>query len=250
MHTFRFMLMAILAVTALQSSTAQLDGALKKAKSAASSVKIGKDGVSISQDEAGKGLKEALENGVGEAVSFLSAQDGYYKSAYKILLPAEANKVVAKLKNIPGFANLEADLIERMNRAAEEAAKKAKPIFVSAITSMTFQDALNILMGEKDAATRYLDKATHAQLFNEFKPVIQEALDKVNARSLWKEAVTAYNKIPLVTKTNPELDTHVTEMALKGMFDLVQVKEEKLRSDVQSRTSPLLQKVFAQQDKK
>ena len=80
--------------------------------------------------------------------------------------------------------------------------------------------------------------------------MIQESLDKVNARSYWRDAVTAYNKIPLVTKTNPELDDHVTKMALKGLFSLVEQKEKGIRADVNQRTSPLLQKVFAQQDKK
>lgn len=206
--------------------------------------------VPLSQEEAGNGLKEALNNGIGEAVDFLSAKDGYLKSPYKILLPAEAQKVTDKLKAVPGFSNVEAELTERMNRAAEDAATKAKPIFLNAIKKLTFQDALNILMGNPDAATRYLEKTTLTPLYAEFKPIIQTSLDKVNAREYWKSAVTSYNKIPLVTKTNPELDDHVTNMALKGMFDLVQKKEQGIRSDTGLRNSDLLKKVFARQDKK
>ena len=202
----------------------------------------------ISQEEAGMGLKEALNMGVGKAVDFLSTPDGYYKSAYKILLPEEAQQVTNKLKAVPGFANVEADLVEKMNRAAEDAAEKAKPIFIDAIKKMTFTDAMNLLMGEKDAATRYLEKTTYDQLYTAFKPIIIESLDKVNAREYWKSATTAYNKIPFVKKTNPELDDHVTKMALVGLFDLVEVKEKDIRENQASRTSDLLKKVFAKQD--
>ena len=105
-------------------------------------------------EEIGSGLKQALRNGVSKGVETLSQKDGYFKSAYKILLPDEARKVTDRLKNIPGFNNLENELLEKINRGAEEAAKEAGPIFVNAITAMTFQDARNILMGENNAATQ------------------------------------------------------------------------------------------------
>lgn len=237
-------LLLLTALLSFQLADAQLDGLLKKAE------KVVKGGGDLTQQEAGNGLKEALNAGIGEAVDFLSAKDGYFKSPYKILVPAEAQKVIDKLKAVPGFNNIEADLTERMNRAAEDAATKAKPIFIAAIKKMTFQDALDILMGKQDAATRYLQKATSDQLYQEFLPVIQASLDKVNAREYWKNAVTAYNKLPLVTKTNPELDDHVTKKALEGMFGLVEKKEKSIRTDVGQRNSDLLKKVFAKQDKK
>lgn len=226
---------------------AQLKGALDKVKSSAESVV---KGGGLSQDEIGQGLKEALNKGVGDASDFLSKQDGYYKSAYKILLPDEAQKVVRKLKGVPGFENVEANLVEKMNRAAEDAAIKAKPIFLSAIKSMTFKDAMNILMGNEDAATRYLESATFKQLYAEFMPIIQTSLDKVGAREYWRTAVTAYNKIPFVEKTNPELDDHVNQKALMGLFGLVEKKEKDIRNDVSIRNSDLLKKVFAEQDSK
>lgn len=240
--TLLLLALFVLSVSVVQ---AQFGKVLEKAKKTVESAKTG----DLSSDEIGNGLKEALNQGVGEAADFLSAKDGYFKSAYKILLPEEAQKVVSKLKVVPGFANLEADLVERMNRAAEDAAIKAKPIFITAIKNMTFQDALNILTGNPDAATRYLQNSTYAGLYAEFKPVIQTALDKVNAREYWKSAVTAYNKLPMVAKTNPELDDHVTKMALVGMFGLVEKKEKDIRSNVNLRNTDLLRRVFAKQDK-
>ncbi len=221
----------------------------KLIKEAEKTVKDVTGGGGLSQEEVGNGLKEALNNGVGDAVNFLSAEDGYYKSAYKILLPEEAQKVTNKLRAVPGFDNVEANLVEKMNRAAEIAAVKAKPIFVNAIKGMSFRDAMDILMGEEDAATSYLKSSTFKSLYSEFMPIIQSALDEVNAREYWRSAVTTYNKIPFVDKTNPELDDHVNKMALEGMFGLVAVKEKGIREDVGLRNTDLLRKVFAKQDR-
>lgn len=238
----RFITMILALAIATSPLQAQLGSLLNKAKDALS-------GTGLTDDEIGMGLKEALNIGTGEAVDFLSAEDGFYKSAYKIALPEEAQTVVKKLSMVPGFNDLETKLIERMNRAAELAVVKAKPIFVSAIKNLTFKDVTNILMGEKDAATQYLERTTKEQLYGEFQPIIAAALDEVNARSLWKEAVTAYNKLPLVKKTNPELDDHVTNKSLDGVFGLIEKKEEGIRTDVSQRSSDILQKVFSKQDK-
>lgn len=221
-----------------------LGGLINKAKKAVTG-----QGGDLTTEEIGGGLKEALNAGVEEAVKFLSKENGYYESIYKILLPEEAQKVVSKLKMVPGFANVEQELVLRLNRAAELAAGKATPIFIGAIKQMTFQDAMNILMGEKNAATTYLHRTTYDPLYGEFKPVIMTSLDEVNARTYWREATTAYNKLPLVAKVNTELDDYVAKKALEGLFNLVEKKESQIRQDVGARTSPLLQKVFAKQDK-
>ena len=87
----------------------------------------------LTTEEVGAGLKQALEFGISEGAQRLSQQDGYYKSAYKILLPPEARKITDKLQNVPGFREVEETILEKINRGAEDAAKKAKPIFVNAI---------------------------------------------------------------------------------------------------------------------
>jgi len=232
------------------TANAQFGKLLKEADKAKEKVmqKAGGSGV-LSQADIGKGLKEALNEGVGEAVSFLSATDGYYKSAYKILLPEDAQKVTKKLAKVPGWNGVQTKLEEKMNRAAEIAAVKAKPIFVNAIKGMSFTDAKNILLGDKNAATTYLNNATYKNLFAEFMPVIQSSLDEVNARTYWKKAVTAHNKLPFVSKANPELDDYVAQKALAGMFKLVEKKELSIRENVGDRKSDLLKKVFAKQDK-
>lgn len=195
------------------------------------------------------GLKSALELGTKESVKNLAKENGYFDSPYKILIPEEARKVTDKIKILPGFENVEKDLIQKMNQAAEIAVEKATPIFLDAIKNMSFKDAMNILMGEENAATTYLDGQSRTKLYAEFMPIIQRSLDEVNAREYWTKAVGAYNKIPLTKKLNPELDDHVNNKTMDGIFALISKKEKDIRSDVSLRTTPLLKDVFAKQDK-
>jgi len=195
------------------------------------------------------GLKEALQIGIGKGSDLLSREDGYYKSAYKILLPEEARKVTDRLQNVPGFSALEENILEKINRGAEDAASKAKPIFVDAIKSMSINDALGILRGDKDAATRYLERTTFDRLYNEFNPVIVASLDKFNARQYWADAVNTYNRIPLTgDDVDPDLDDYVTRRALDGLFAQVAKEELNIRNNISARTTDLLRKVFAAQD--
>lgn len=205
--------------------------------------------VPLSNADIAAGLKQALDNGVDQSVKTLSAKDGYYQSIYKIVLPEEAGKVIDKLKFIPGFSDLEEQAIKKINQAAEDAAKKAGPIFLSAIKQMTFEDVMGILMGEKNAATTYLHLRTYDALYNEFKPVMNNSLNKFGALDLWTDAINQYNSIPFITKMNPDLADHVTSKALVGLFSLVEKKEFGIRTDINQRTTDLLKRVFAKQDK-
>ena len=204
--------------------------------------------VPTSQADVASALKQALSIGAEKSSQQLSASGGYYDSIYKILLPEEANTVISKLKFIPGFTNIEEEIIKKINQGAEDAASKAGNIFLGAIKQMTIQDAMGILMGEKDAATNYLHKATYNALYSEFNPVIVNSLNKFGALDYWTKAVNKYNSIPFVDKVNPDLADHVTAKSLVGLFDVVEKKELGIRTDISQRTSQLLKDVFAKQD--
>lgn len=204
-------------------------------------------GTVASSDIAG-GLKQALNFGVDDSVKFLSGKDGFYGSAYKILLPEEARVVTDKLKVIPGFSNLEEELIKKLNQGAEDAASKAGPIFFDAIKSISFNDAMNILKGADNAATTYLENKTFQSLYNEFEPVLENSLNKFGVDDYWGKAVEAYNKIPLLQDVNPSLKDYVAQKALKALFSEVAEKEKGIRNDVSQRTTDLLRDVFSQQD--
>ena len=137
-----------------------------------------------------------------------------------------------------------------LNRAAEDAVKESTPIFVDAIRGMTFTDAKNILLGDERSATTYLQNSTSTALYGKFNPVIKNSFAKVGADKVWTNIITKYNSIPLVKKVNPDLTDYTTNKAMEGVFKMVAVEEKNIRTSIASRTSDLLKRVFALQDKK
>lgn len=196
------------------------------------------------------GLKEALNNGITKQVSKLTATDGFYANqAVKILLPADLQKVDTGLRRI-GLSSLADEGLKAINRAAEDAVKEATPIFVSAVSNMSFTDARGILMGSENSATSYLQNTTNAALYAKFNPVVKNSFSKVGADKIWSNIITKYNSIPLVTKVNPDLNDYVTNQAMAGVFKMIAVEEKDIRTNLNARTSTLLKSVFAMQDKK
>ena len=136
------------------------------------------------------------------------------------------------------------EAILSINRAAEDAGKEAKPIFVSAIKNMSIKDAVNIVKGDNNAATMYLKQTSSGELNTKFQPVIKASLDKVNATRYWEDLIKAYNRIPMVQKMNPNLTQYVTGKAIDGLFLMVAKEELKIRKDPKAQTTALLKKVF------
>ena len=199
--------------------------------------------------EIGQGIKQALEIGTSKGADQLSAKDGFLGNlAVKLLFPPEAQKVEKTLRSI-GLGSLADNVILSLNRAAEDAAKEAKPIFVSAIKQMTITDATNILLGNKDAATEYFKRVTTAQLTAKFSPVVTNSLSKVGATKYWGDAAGKYNKLPLVKPINTDLSGYVTQKAIAGMFIQVAQEELTIRNNLNARSTTLLQKVFGYADK-
>ncbi len=198
----------------------------------------------LSTDEVAAGLKEALSKGAELSAGKLSALDGYFaNAAIKILMPEEAKKVEQKLRSF-GMGKQVDQAILSMNRAAEDAAKSATPIFLNAIKSMSIQDAMGILRGGDYAATDFLKSKTTTALTESFRPVIENSLQKVDATKYWNAVFTSYNQFSK-EKVNPDLVAFVTEKALAGIFYQVSLEEQKIRKDPLARTSDLLKKVFS-----
>jgi hypothetical protein len=202
----------------------------------------------LTQEQIGQGLKEALTNGIVNQVTTLAIKDSFFKNEMvKILYPQELQKVDKTLRDI-GLSSLADEGLKMLNRAAEDAVGEAIPIFKEAILNMTFTDAKNILLGDKDAATQYLQRTTSEALRAKFQPIIQNSFQKVGADKVWNDIITKYNKIPLVNKVNPDLTGYVTDESLKSVYKMVAVEENKIRTDIGSRSTDLLKKVFALQD--
>ncbi|MDT7832239.1 DUF4197 domain-containing protein [Flavobacteriaceae bacterium S356] len=202
----------------------------------------------LTQEQIGNGLRQALDNGIKNQVSKLTATDGFYKNELvKILLPSELQEVDKGLRKI-GLGSLADKGLLLLNRAAEDAVKTATPIFIDAVKNITFNDAKNILLGEQNAATSYLQNATSTSLYKSFSPVIKKSFDKVGADKVWTDLINKYNKIPFVNKVNPDLTDYVTAQTLKGVFTMIELEERGIREKVGLRNTSLLRKVFALQD--
>jgi len=213
-------------------------------------VKVNPIQISIpSSLDMGNALKQALKQGTAKSSDQLSAVNGYFgNAAIKILFPPQAQKAEKTLRDL-GLGKLCDNVILSLNRAAEDAAKQAKPIFITAIKHMTIQDVSNILLGNQDAATQYFKRTTTDQLTGSFKPVIQGSLDKTNATKYYSQAANEYNKIPFVGKMNPDISAYVTQKAIDGLFYEIALEELNIRKNIGARSTPLLQKVFAFADK-
>ena len=212
----------------------------------------------LTENEVVLGLKDALKVSTEKSVKIVSKTDGYFKDqTIKIFLPPEAkiitdNKDNATLKAI-GITKLIDDVILRINRSAEDASTEASPIFLSAIKSMSIQDAFSILNGADNAATMYFKSKTLSQLTTAFKPKIKESLDKplvanIPTNKAWKSLTTNYNKIAKFSSSlkpvNTSLDSFVTEKAIEGLFKKLEEQEKLIREDPVARVTDILKRVF------
>lgn len=230
------------------TAQAQFGDVLNKAKKAASDAGINtgsSQGGSYTNNEAVAALREALKIGTQNASGRLSSLNGYFgNQLIKILMPPEAKKVENTLRSI-GMGDQVDKAILSMNRAAEDAATKAVPIFVNAISGMSISDGISIVRGGQGAATNYLKNRTTGELTNAFRPVIQGSLDKVNATKYWSDVFTVYNRLPTTQqKVNTDLVAYVTERALNGLFVTIADEENKIRSNPAARVTEILKKVF------
>jgi hypothetical protein len=233
----KHLLIALLVVAHL-NTFGQLDKFIKDAKKVVETTKP------LTKDEVANGLKEALVNGITKGTDLTSKMDGYFKNPeIKIPFPQDVKKVEDKLRQL-GMGSEVDRFVLTLNRGAEEAAKEAKPIFISTIKQMSIDDAFAVLKGQPDAATQFLKRTTSAQLKEKFKPVVQTNLDKVNATKYYGDLITNYNRIPFISKVNPNLNDYATDMAIQGLFTMIAKEEKSIRQDPAARTTDLLKKVF------
>jgi hypothetical protein len=201
----------------------------------------------ITEAEAGQGIREALAQGLTNAVLKLNKEDGFFKDAlYKILMPPDAKKVENTLRSL-GFNSLVDKAILQINRGAEDAAGYAKPIFVDAVKSMTLQDAIGLVKNGDTSATHFFREKTTEKLLAAFLPVIKNSLDKVDATKYYGDVINKYNNFPTtIKKINPDLANFVTAKATDALFDLVAIEEKNIRTNIAARTTDILKKVFGQ----
>ncbi|MCW3462672.1 DUF4197 domain-containing protein [Chitinophaga nivalis] len=200
---------------------------------------------SLTESEAGSGIKEALAKGLAAGIAKLNKTDGFFGSeVYKVLLPPDAVKIGNTLRAV-GLGSQVDQAILQINRAAEKAVGYAAPIFVNAIKQMTLTDALNLVRGGNNSATEFFKSKTSNDLKAAFSPVVKGSLDSTSATRYYTDIVTTYNKLPTTfNKVNPDLQDYVTTMAVNALFDQIGKEEAAIRANPAARTTDLLKKVF------
>jgi hypothetical protein len=241
MKTIRLFLAITLLVFVMfmtNGAMAQLDSIMKKAQES-----LGLGG-GLSEGKIIEGLKQALEVGTAKAVDLVSKTDGYYKNPQiKIPLPESVQKAEKILRTAGLGAQMDAfDL--SMNRAAEQAAPEAKALFLGAVKEMSFDDAKKILNGSDDAATQYLRGKTGSQLAEKFKPIVHNAMAQVGVTKTYQDLEAKVKSIPFGPNLSTDVDQHVTDKALDGLFTMLAAEEKKIRKDPAARVTDLLKEVF------
>lgn len=206
-------------------------------------------GYGVTDTEISSGLRQALQFGIDKEVTSLAKENGFFANELvRITLPPELQKVDKTLRDV-GLGSLADEGLKVLNRAAEDAVSEAIPVFASAVKGITFTDARNILLGNETAATSYLTAKTHKELYSKFNPIISNSLNKVGATQVWTNIINKYNSLPITSNVNPDLPDYVTNEALDGVFLMIAQEEKDIRSNLGARTTDLLRRVFAVQDK-
>ena len=237
----------ILAIVLLSTTGINAQFDLKSIKNKVSETTKSSPTSKLSSQEIVSGLKEALTIGVQKAGDLTSAADGFNKNnLIRVPFPEDAKKMETSLRKV-GMGKKVDEFEVVLNRAAEQAAKEAAPIFINAVRQMEVKDGLNILKGNDDAATVFMKGKTNTDLYAKFKPVIIKALNNVQVTKYWTPLVTRYNQIPLTKKMNPDLEDYTTKKAIEGLFKMLALEEKKIRDSDAARVTDLLKKVFSQQ---
>ena len=198
----------------------------------------------LQSSEVSDALREALIEGSKKAIVLASQKNGFNTNdLIRISFPQDA--IMMKEKLLKLGMNKQIDKFEeKMNRSAELASKNALKILLEAIQLLTLDEALDILKGEDNAATVYLQKQSSSRLFMEFKPLIQSSMKDIQLIQYWAPLISKYNAIPLTKKVQTDLEEYITIKAIDGLFLLISIEEKNIRDNPAARVSDLLKKVF------
>lgn len=228
----------LLSLSLTASAHAGLDDWLKQ------KLKQSGSGSSLDTETIAAGLREALEQGTGRAVQTLGRDNGFWSHPQlRIPMPEKLQKAEKALRKL-GQGKLADEFVQSLNRAAEQATPAARDIFVGAIRKMSIRDALDILKGPPDAATKFFRQHTDAALAGAFRPIVARSTEAVGVTARYKKMIKRVQPLGLVDARELDLDDYVTRRALDGLFQLVAEEEARIRKDPVARTTELLRKVF------
>ncbi len=199
---------------------------------------------SITNADAGSGVREALAKGAEFAVSSLGKSNGFLgNEKVKIPLPGYLQKAESGLRMF-GMGKQADQLVDTMNHAAENAVAEAMPILSDSIRKMTLQDAKAILTGGDDSVTQYFQRSSSEQLTSKFLPIVKTATAKLQLAEQYNKFAGKAASMGLIDKKDADIDNYVTQKAMDGLFLMIAEEEKKLRSNPLEAGSAILKKVF------
>ncbi|WPP02164.1 DUF4197 domain-containing protein [Pseudomonas sp. HR96] len=199
---------------------------------------------SLSQQQAGGGLKDALTQGAQVAVQQLGVPGGFSNNPeVRIELPGKLGKVAKTMEKLGMGAQVQA-LETSMNQAAEAAMPQAQALLVDAVKKMTLSDAKGILTGGKDSATEYLSKTSREQIRAKFLPIVKQATDKVGVAQKYNNFAGQAASLGVVDSKDANVEGYVTEKALDGLFKMIAKQEETIRANPAAAATSLAKQVF------
>ena len=198
----------------------------------------------LSELDAASGIRAALERGAVSAVGLLGKADGFMGNPLvRIPLPGFLNEA-AKLLKVIGQQQRVDELVTAMNRAAEAAVPEAKTLLVSAVKSMSVDDAKRILSGGDNSVTQFFADKTRVPLGVKFLPIVTKATDKVALADKYNAVAGKASGMGLLKKEDANIQQYVTGKTLDGLYLMIGEEEKKIRQDPISTGSAILKKVF------
>jgi hypothetical protein len=198
----------------------------------------------LSNADATKGLKTALEKGALSAIAILGAPDGFLgNERVRIALPGALNDAANLLRRFGQGGRVD-ELITAMNRGAEAAVPLAKDLLVNAVRTMSVTDAKAILGGGETAVTDFFAGKTRPALAVKFLPVVSRATEKVGLADKYNEVAGKASDLGLMRREDANIQQYVTAKTLDGLFYMIAEEEKKIRQNPVAYGSAILTKVF------
>ncbi len=198
----------------------------------------------LTNQDASRGIKGALDKGVASAIAKLGAPGGFLDNPkVKIPLPPALDEV-AKVMRMMGRGKDADELVVAMNRAAEQAVPEAKELLVNAVKTMSLDDAKRILTGGDNSVTQFFRAKTEAPLAVKFLPIVKQATDRVGLAKKYDEVAGQGAKIGLIKGDAVNIDQYVTHKALDGLYLMIGEEEHAIRQNPAAAGSAIVSKVF------
>ncbi len=199
---------------------------------------------SLTQRDASRGIKDALGLAAMNATTRLGQANGFWSDGrVRIPLPGVLGRTQQSLRPLGLSRPLDA-LQENLNHAAETTMPEAGRLFVGAVRDITIADAIDIVRGPEDSATRYLRGRTEPRLTSLLRPPMTRALTQSGAFTLLRSAMREVGLASMTNNLRAEVINFSTAKALDGCFFFIAEEERAIRRDPVRRTTDILRRVF------